>query len=104
MFDTAELTFTYYQLFRETRFSGHDRLDDANQISAGLTSRFIDDETGRNLLSASVGQIYYFEDREVRLCRERPPSNDWSSEIAGDLDFTPTRQNGPAHQPGLGSL
>ena len=27
-FDSAELTFTYNQLFRETRFSGRDRLDD----------------------------------------------------------------------------
>jgi LPS-assembly protein len=93
-FDTAELTFTYYQLFRETRFSGHDRLDDANQISAGLTSRFIDDETGRNLLSASVGQIYYLEDRQVRLIQGEPPSNDWGSEIAGELDFAPTQKMG----------
>ena len=60
IFDTAELTFNYYQLFRETRFAGYDRLDDANQVSVGLTSRFIDDQSGRTLLSASLGQIYYF--------------------------------------------
>jgi LPS-assembly protein len=93
-FDTAELTFTYYQLFRETRFSGHDRLDDANQLSVGLTSRFIDDEYGRSLLAASVGQIYYFEDREVRLGRAAPPQEHSTSEIAGELVFTPTEQIG----------
>jgi LPS-assembly protein len=94
VFDTAALTFTYYQLFRETRFSGHDRLDDANQVSAGLTSRFIDDETGRNLVSASVGQIYYFQDREVRLTQGESPNQDPGSEIAGILDFSPTEKLG----------
>jgi LPS-assembly protein len=94
IFDTAELTFTYYQLFRETRFSGHDRLDDANQISAGLTTRFIDDNTGRDLLSASIGQIYYFQDREVRLGRLGEPLDEPSSEIAGELGFAPTEHLG----------
>ena len=88
-FDSAELTFTYYQLFRETRFSGHDRLDDANQISVGLTSRFLDDQNGRSLLSASIGQIYYFEDRKVRLLAAQPPLDASTSNIAGQLDFTP---------------
>ncbi|MCX2979201.1 LPS-assembly protein LptD [Candidatus Marimicrobium litorale] len=91
VFDSAELTFGYSQLFRDTRFSGHDRLDDANQISLGVTSRLIDDHSGRALLSASVGQIYYFEDRKVRLNRVAEPLDEKSSEIAGNLTITPTR-------------
>ncbi|MEZ5574019.1 MAG: LPS-assembly protein LptD [Halioglobus sp.] len=95
IFDTAELTFTYYQLFRETRFSGHDRIDDANQIAAGVTSRYIDDESGRDLLSASIGQIYYFKDREVGLnTTNGQPRDDSSSEIAGELGFAPSRNLG----------
>ena len=94
IFDTAELTFSYYQLFRETRFAGHDRLDDANQISLGLTSRLIDDESGRNLLTASVGQIYYFDDREVRRGLNAAPREESMSEIAGELMLNPTMQLG----------
>ncbi len=94
IFDTAELTFTYYQLFRETRFAGHDRLDDANQVSVGLTSRLIDDESGRNLLTASVGQIYYFDDREVRRGLKAAPREESTSEIAGELVAMPTKQLG----------
>ena len=90
IFDTTELTFNYYQLFRETRFAGYDRMDDANQVSVGLTSRFIDDQKGRNLLSANLGQIFYSQDREVRLGRRAPPQEEPSSNIAGDLLFTPT--------------
>lgn len=94
VFDSAELTFSYDQLFRETRFSGHDRLDDANQFSAGVASRFIDDETGRSLFSGSLGQIYYLQDREVQLIQGEPPANDWGSEIAGELVFAPTERMG----------
>ncbi len=66
-FDTSELTFSYSQLFRDTRFSGGDRIDDANQLAIGLTTRFFGNESGREWFSASVGQIKYFDDRRVTL-------------------------------------
>ncbi len=91
-FDSAEMTFSYNQLFRESRFSGRDRLDDANQIALGLTTSFIDERDGTSLLRASIGQIYYFRDREVRLVPTAEPLDEPSSEIAGELHFTPTEQ------------
>lgn len=91
-FDSAELTFSYNQLFRETRFSGRDRLDDANQLSVGLTTRFINDQDGREQLSASVGQIFYFRDREVRLLPNDPPLDTKGSELAGELAFRPNKR------------
>lgn len=72
-FDTKDLTFNYDQLYRTTRFAGNDRIDDANQLSVGLTTRFIDALTGTEHLSLSVGQIFYFEDRRVGLREFRPP-------------------------------
>ncbi|MAT93519.1 MAG: organic solvent tolerance protein [Halioglobus sp.] len=90
-FDSAELTFTYNQLFRETRFSGRDRLDDANQIAVGLTTSFIDETDGTSLASASIGQIYYFRDRKVRLLPTAEALDDSGSEIAGELSLTPDR-------------
>lgn len=65
-FDSSNITFAYDQLFRDSRFSGSDRIDDANQVSAGVTTRWSNAEGFENL-SASVGQIIYFRDREVRL-------------------------------------
>ena len=94
IFDSAELTFNYYQLFRETRFSGHDRLDDANQVSLGVTTRFIEDATGRSRFNASIGQIYYLQDRDVRLVDIQEPRDDATSEIAGELGFNPTANLG----------
>lgn len=66
-FDTDDLTFSYYQLFRDSRFSGGDRIDDDNRLSVGLTSRFIDPESGIERFSASLGQTFYYEDRGITI-------------------------------------
>lgn len=66
-FDTTALNFTYSQLFRNSRFSGGDRIDDANHLVLGLTSRWYGGAYNRELVSASAGQIYYLDDRQVTL-------------------------------------
>lgn len=67
IYDTAKLFFSYPQLFRDRRFSSYDRIEDANQITVATGTRWIDDESGRELLAFGVGQILYFEDRRVTL-------------------------------------
>jgi LPS-assembly protein len=65
IFDTSLYDFQYDSLFRENRFSGTDRTQDANQMTAALTSRLIDSETGLERLKFNIGEIFYFQDREV---------------------------------------
>lgn len=65
-FDTGEFTFSYDSLWRENRFTGRDRIGDANQLSLGLGSRFIEDD-GFERAYIAAGQIYYFSDRRVQL-------------------------------------
>ncbi|MEE4202237.1 MAG: LPS-assembly protein LptD [Halieaceae bacterium] len=89
-FDSAELTFSYNQLFRATRFSGNDRLDDANQMALGVTTRFFSDADGRERLNASIGQIIYFRDREVRLITDDPALDDQGSSVAAELNWLPS--------------
>jgi LPS-assembly protein len=64
-FDTSELTFNYNQLFRTSRFAGGDRIDDANQLSLGLSSALVSQATGLERLRVSVGKIFYAQDREI---------------------------------------
>jgi len=66
VFDSTEMTFGYSQLFRDDRFSGKDRVGDADQLTLALTSRIFD-ATGREKGSLSLGQIRHFEDRRVSL-------------------------------------
>jgi len=67
VFDTGLYDMSESLLFREDRFSGSDRVGDANQLSLGITTRFIDDQSGQEKLSATIGQIFYFRDRTVTL-------------------------------------
>ncbi|RGP55830.1 LPS-assembly protein LptD [Pseudomonas abyssi] len=66
LFDTNQNTFSYNSLFRDNRFSGRDRVADANQLSLGLTSRALE-SNGTERARASFGQVLYFRDREVQM-------------------------------------
>jgi LPS-assembly protein len=66
-FDTALASFSFSQLFNRNRFSGGDRVSDANQLTTAVTTRFNDLNTGIERASLSLGQIHFFEDREVTL-------------------------------------
>lgn len=67
-FDTSELSFDVFSdLFRENRFQGADRVGDTSQLTVALTSRLLNDATGLESLSASIGQILFMKDREVDL-------------------------------------
>ena len=67
LFDTGFNTFDYQQLFRETRFTGYDRIADNNQITLGLTTRLKQASSGVDTIWASVGQAFFFADRQVTL-------------------------------------
>ncbi len=67
VFDTGLLDFNFSRLFQTNRFSGADRLGDANQLTVALTSRLLDSETGVERLNLHLGQIRYFRNRKVTL-------------------------------------
>lgn len=67
VFDTRPFTFSYGQLFRDTRYTGADRQNDANQLTLAVTSRWLRQDDGREKLSLSVGQILYFSDSLVTI-------------------------------------
>jgi LPS-assembly protein len=66
-FDSNALSFSYPQLFRDYRLAGEDYIDDANQLSTGVSTRLLSPVTGRELLEAGIGQTYYLDKREVVL-------------------------------------
>ncbi|MDT8449692.1 MAG: LPS assembly protein LptD [Wenzhouxiangellaceae bacterium] len=89
VFDTRELTFSFAQLFQTNRFSGADRQTDANQVSLALTSRLLDDDDGRSIVEASIGQIFFVDEPEVGLPGN--PAEDRSvSATIGQIDWRPS--------------
>ncbi len=69
LFDTGFTNFTYNSLFEENRFTGNDRINNANQFSYALETEINDKKTGQLLFSAGIGQMVYFTPQKVSLCR-----------------------------------
>jgi LPS-assembly protein len=91
IFDTGTFDFAFSQLFSENRFTGSDRVGDANQLSVALTSRFISNSTGEEYLRFNIGQIRYFRDREVTL-PDTPVATSSASPLVVDATVSVTRQ------------
>jgi LPS-assembly protein len=102
VFDTALPDLNLVQLFRTNRYVGADRLGDANEVAAGLTTRLLRAENGQQYLTATIGQRFYLESPRVVLpgevAEQRSASNvvgevelnrlrDWSSRVAMEWDY-----------------
>ena len=81
-FDSGIRFTSFRNIFNPNRFTGLDRIGDANQITTAITSRILDTERGNELMSLSIGQIYYFRDREVTLPRREEETDRVSELIA----------------------
>lgn len=86
LFDTQEVPFSFGQLFRSNRFVGADRQMDANNLTVAVTSRLIEDSTGSERASLSLGQIRYFDDQRVQL-PGRTETDFSGSTYVGELDL-----------------
>jgi len=75
------------ELFRTNRYVGADRVSDADQMSVGVTSRLLDARDGRQFISGTFGQIYYFEPPRVTLPGELP-STEKRSDFVAQLALT----------------
>lgn len=87
-FDTGVTSFSFDQLFTRNRFSGGDRVADANQLTVALTSRFNDLLTGAERARFSIGQVYYYDDLEVSLAGQGAQTRS-ESPLAGEMSLRP---------------
>jgi len=97
IFDTGNYDFNFWQLFQENRFSGPDRMGDANQLAMALTTRVLDPESGAQRLRASLGQLVYFRNLKVTLPDE-PVVTDDTSDLIGEFGVTFSREWNAATQ------
>lgn len=73
-FDSTTASINYDQLFSPYRFYGHDRLEDNNFTSIGISYSLVD-PAGLERLRAGVGQAFFFDDRRVTLNNKNPELN-----------------------------
>ena len=82
VFDTQQSRFNINEPIKADFFDGADRVEDANRLTAMLSTRYIQQKTGAELLMAGIGQVYYFEDRLVTLPGGSPQTQSRSNIIA----------------------
>ena len=85
-FDTAPYEPNFRSLFRADSHSGFDRTPPANQLTLGITSRITDPASGLEVLSASLGRIWYFRDPDPE--DQRDPAH---SALAAEVEYRPQR-------------
>ncbi|WP_100623421.1 LPS-assembly protein LptD [Candidatus Coxiella mudrowiae] len=88
-FDTVLLPFAFEQLFVLNQYTGDDRLQNANQVIFGLTSRIFDGITGAPLLTANLGFMYLIGNQRVWLPAGCTPLNFHFSPIVSELIYYP---------------
>jgi LPS-assembly protein len=81
-FDSALADLNFAQLFTENIYSGSDRISNANQLTAALTTRILDTETGAERLRAAIAQRYYFTEQLVTLPGEAPRASNSTDVLA----------------------
>jgi LPS-assembly protein len=86
LFDTGLPDLNSVELFRTNRFVGLDRIGDANQVTTAVTSRLLETGTGRQYLSATLGEAYYFQPPRVQIPLE--PTTGLRSDMVAEVNLT----------------
>lgn len=86
IFDTSQPDFSFDQLFAYNRFTGPDRIADANLVTTALRSDWFSNRGQTRQLSAKLGVQWRIEDSRVRLPGGQPQKSG-SSDWLGELDY-----------------
>lgn len=82
VFDTILPDFNLIQLFRKYQFVGPDRITDTDQWSFGVTTRLIESASGRERVTATLGQTRYLNAQRVALPGAQPNAANASDYVA----------------------
>jgi lipopolysaccharide assembly outer membrane protein LptD (OstA) len=69
-FTTAQSEFNFRQIFSENIFVGGDRVNNANALTAAVTTRFFEDATGRSV--NECGQLFQLDGRHAFVIGQNP--------------------------------
>jgi Organic solvent tolerance protein OstA len=85
-FDSADKNDSYESLFSGQKFTGIDRISNANSFTLGLESDFIDEETGDTYLSLKSAQTHHIDSQDMDSNGNLVDRRKYS-DIAASADF-----------------
>lgn len=92
LFDTTFADLNMATLFSENQFAGFDRVNNANQVTMSVASRMIDSNSGKERLSVSIGQRFYFSDQRVGLDPNTNPNLNQQSDFVSAMSASLTNK------------
>jgi LPS-assembly protein len=66
-YDTAAFDFSFASIYTENAYIGHDKIADNNLLTLGLTTRFLDAQSGAEIARFGLAQRLRFEEQQVTL-------------------------------------
>lgn len=72
-YDTGVNDFNFATIYTENTFAGHDKIADNNLLTLGLTTRFLDPETGAQVARFGLAQRLRYEAQKVTLTSTDTP-------------------------------
>jgi LPS-assembly protein len=91
-YDSGANTFSFSTIFTENAFVGNDRISDANLLTLGVTSRFLNDANGAEVVRLGVAQRLRFTDQRVTLEDGADPVSDRFSDLLLGASVNWTRE------------
>ncbi len=89
-FESGLADINFASIFSENQFSGNDRINDANQLTLGVTSRLLDPNSGIEQLRVGLAQRFYFKGQQVTIPGV-PARTSTSSDILAAINGRITR-------------
>ncbi|MES2950969.1 MAG: LPS-assembly protein LptD [Pseudomonadota bacterium] len=80
-YDTAGNDFNFATIFTENAYVGHDKISDNNLLTLGVSTRFLDADTGAQLARFGMAQRLRFADQRVTLNRTDAPAQAGFSDV-----------------------
>jgi LPS-assembly protein len=79
VFDTSVADFNLASIFTENQFTGGDRINDADQLTAAISTSLLEPRNGSERVRFTLGQRYYFAPQLVTL--NTPPRESNRSDV-----------------------
>ncbi len=80
LFDTSVKDFNVDSIYTDNAFSGVDRISDTNQLTTGVTTRWLNSETGAESVRLGLAQRYLFQKQRVTP-NDGPPTAPSTSDL-----------------------
>jgi len=80
-YDTAAADFNFASIYTENAFVGHDKISDNNLLTLGLSTRFLDPDSGSQYARFGMAQRLRFDQQDVTLDSSNNPAKVGLSDV-----------------------